>query len=118
MAAKDEELVVFTRADSDEILRHVFNEPSGSPHASMRSYGDAEVLIAYTSGGATARSGSTLGKGTATKRWLSDSGTDRILNTTTEEISFFNLAVDAVAAFKYVILARVGADWICIWEEC
>ena len=118
MAAKDEELVVFTRADSDEILKFVFNEPRGSERPAMRSYGDAEVIICYTTGGATGRTGTTLGKGTATQRWLSDSGTDRVINTTSDSITFYNLAVDPVGALKYIMLVRIGADWICIWEEC
>lgn len=118
MAAKDEELVVFTRADSDEIIRHVFNEPSGSPHAAMRSYGDAEVVLAYTTGGATARSGTTLGTGTATSRWLSESGANRVITTTSDSIAYFNLSSTAVGPSKYILLARLGADYICIWEEC
>ena len=118
MATKDEELVVFTRADSDEILKFVFNEPTGNPLPAMRSYGDAEVILAYTTAGATARSGTTLGKGTATQRWLSESGTDRVINTTTEEINFFNVAAEAVGTAKYILLCRIGADWICIWEQC
>lgn len=118
MATKDEELVVFTRADSDEIIRHVFNEPSGNPKPAMRSYGDAEVILAYTTAGATARSGTTLGTGTATSRWLSESGANRVINTTTDQVSFFNLAAETVGTNKYILLARLGADYICIWEEC
>ena len=113
-----EDLVLWQRADSDEVIRRVLVEPSGAPFPPMRSYGDAEVIICYTTGGATGRSNTTLGKGTATKRWLSESGTDRILNTTTDEVSFFNLAVETVGENKYIMLVRIGADWICIWEEC
>jgi hypothetical protein len=118
MATKDEELVVWTRADSDEVIRHVFNEPSGSALPAMRSYGDAEIKLAFTTAGATARSGTTLGKGTATFRWLSESGTDRVINTTSDSVAFFNLAAEAVGTNKYVLLARLGADYICIWEQC
>jgi hypothetical protein len=118
MATKDEELVLFTRADSDEILKFVFNETVADRLPAMRSYGDAEIKLAFTTGGATARSGTTLGKGTATFRWLSESGTDRVINTTSEEISFFNVAAEAVGTAKYILLCRIGADWICIWEEC
>lgn len=118
MAAKDEELVVFTRADSDEILKFVFNEPSGSSFPAMRSYGDAEVVLAYTTAGATARSGTTLGTGTATLRWLSESGANRVITTTADSIAYFNLSSTAVGPSKYILLARLGADYICIWEEC
>ena len=118
MATKDEELVLFTRADSDEILKFVFNETVADRLPAMRSYGDAEVILAYTTAGATARSSTTLGKGTATRRWLSESGTDRVINTTSEGIGFFNLAAEAIGTNKYILLCRMGADWICIWEEC
>lgn len=118
MANKDQELVLFTRADSDEILKFVFNEPRGSELPSMRSYGDAEVVLAYTTAGATARSGTTLGTGTATHRWIAASGTTRTINSTTDEIPFYNVASATVGTNKYVLLCRVGEDWICIWEEC
>ena len=118
MAAKDEELVVFTRADSDEILKFVFNEPRGGERPAMRSYGDAEVVLAFTTAGATARSGTTLGTGTATSRWIDASGSTRTINSTTDAITFYNLAATTVGTNKYILLCRLGADWICIWEEC
>jgi hypothetical protein len=118
MASKDEELVLFTRSDSDEILKFVFNEPSGNPHPAMRSYGDAEVVLAYTTAGATARSGTTLGTGTATSRWIDASGSTRNINSTTDAITFYNLATTTVGTNKYILLCRLGADWICIWEQC
>jgi hypothetical protein len=84
----------------------------------MRSYGDAEVVLAYTTAGATARSGTTLGKGTATLRWLNASGADRTIQTTTDAVDYFNLASEAVGTARYILLCRLGADWICVWEEC
>lgn len=116
--ANGKDLVVWERSDSEEVIRRVLLEPTASPRPAMRSYGDAEVVLAYTTGGATARSGTTLGKGTATSRWLSESGTNRVIQTTTDEIEFFNVAADTVGTNKYILLCRVGADWICIWEEC
>jgi hypothetical protein len=118
MTAKDEELVVFTRADSDEILKFVFNEPRGSERPPMLSYGDTEIVLAFTAAGATARSGTTLGTGTATSRWISASGTTRTINSTSDSITFYNLAASTVGTDKYILLARLGEDWICIWEEC
>jgi len=112
------DLVVWQRADSDEVIRRVLVEPSGSTRPAMRSYGDAEVVLAFTVGGATARSGTTLGNGTASIRWLSDSGANRVIQTTTETVEYFNLATDTVGTNKHILLCRVGADYICIWEEC
>jgi hypothetical protein len=87
-----DDLVLWQRADSDEVIRRVLLEPSGNPYPAMRSYGDAEVVLAYTTAGATARSGTTLGTGTATSRWLSESGANRVINTTSDSISYFNLS--------------------------
>jgi hypothetical protein len=113
-----DDLVLWQRADSDEVIRRVLLEPSGNPHPAMRSYGDAEVVLAYTTAGATARSGATLGTGTATSRWIDASGSTRSINSTTDSITFYNLAATAVGTNKYILLCRLGADWICIWEEC
>lgn len=87
-----EDLVVWQRADSEEVIRRVLVEPSGNSYPIMRSYGDAEVVLAYTSGGATARSGTTLGTGTATIRWLSASGSTRTIESATDEVTFYNMA--------------------------
>lgn len=78
------------------------------------------LVLAYTTGGATARSGTTLGKGTATLRYLAVSGTDRVITATTDTASFtfFNLSTTAVATNKYLMLLRDGADLLANWEEC
>jgi hypothetical protein len=81
---------------------------------------DTRLILAYTTGGATARSGTTLGKGTATMRYLAVSGTDRVLTATTDTaaIDFYNLAATTVGVNRYIMLLRFGADLICVWEEC
>jgi len=78
------------------------------------------LVLAYTVTGATGRSGTTLGKGTATMRFLAVSGTDRVLTATTDTavITFYNLAVAAVGANKYLMLLRFGDILLANWEEC
>jgi hypothetical protein len=77
------------------------------------------LVIAYTTSGATARSGATLGKGTATPYYLAISGTDLILTTTGEaDLDYYNLSTTAVAATKYLMLLQFGAVFLCNWEEC
>jgi hypothetical protein len=78
------------------------------------------LILAYTASGATARSGTTLGKGTATMRYLAVSGTDRVLTATTDtaDVDFYNLSTVGVAGSKYIMLLRFGADLVCNWEDC
>ena len=99
----DDELV----SGTDNVVRVMFADPT-------------RLILAYTTGGATARSGTTLGKGTATMRYLAVSGTDRVLTATTDTaaVTFFNLAASVVGTNRYVMLLRFGADLVCVWEEC
>ena len=91
----------------DNVVRVMFAEPT-------------RLILAYTTGGATARSGTTLGKGTATMRYLAVSGADRVLTATTDTaaVDFFNLSTTAVASSKYLMLLRFGDVLVCNWEEC
>lgn len=76
------------------------------------------LSVAYTTSGATARSGTTLGTGTATLYYLAQSGTTRTLTTQTIDVTFYNMSATAVAATKYVMLLRLGDTWLCNWEDC
>ena len=77
------------------------------------------LIIAYTTAGATARSGTTLGKGTAVPYYLAVSGADLILTTTGESaLDFYNLSTTAVGATKYLMLLQLGAVFLANWEEC
>jgi hypothetical protein len=53
-------------------------------------------------------------------RYLADSGTDRVLTTAsyTDDVDFYNLSTTAVAAGKYLMLLRLGNDYVCNWEDC
>lgn len=99
----DDELVTGT----DNVVRVMFADPT-------------RLVLAYTVTGATGRSGTTLGKGTATMRYLAVSGSDRVLTATTDTavITYYNLAVSAVGANKYLMLLRFGDILLANWEEC
>lgn len=99
----DDELVTGT----DNVVRVMFADPT-------------RLVLAYTVTGATGRSGTTLGKGTATMRYLAVSGTDRVLTATTDTapITFYNLAATSVGANKYLMLLRFGDILLANWEEC
>ena len=85
------------------------------PQYDQRNLYDATRLVfAYTTGGATARSGSTVGTGTAAVKYLDgNSITDAGYN-----VDFKNVAGDPVGTGKYVLLLRLGGDFVCVWEEC
>lgn len=113
-----EEVYGASRRDMDALLRLIGKTPQplnpGIPDDSTR------LVLAYTVTGATARSGTTLGKGTATMRYLAVSGTDRILTATvdTAAIDFFNLASSVVGTNRYLMLLRFGDVLLANWEDC
>jgi hypothetical protein len=99
--------VIGADAVDTNIVRVMFADPT-------------RFILAYTTAGATGRSGTTLGKGTATMRYLAISGTDRVLTATTDTASkdFFNLSTVGVGTNRYIMLMRLGADLVCNWEDC
>lgn len=113
-----DEIYGLNAGDCDAVLKMIGRTPQLS-NATETS--DAtRLVLAYTTAGATARSGTTLGKGTATMRYLAVSGADRVLTATadTAAITFFNLSTTAVASAKYLMLLRFGDVLVCNWEEC
>jgi hypothetical protein len=105
---------MFSVLGDDELL-------SGTDNVVSVMFADStRLVLAYTTGGATARSGTTLGKGPATMRYLAVSGSDRVLTATTDTaaVTFYNLASSAVGINRYIMLLRFGDVLVCNWEEC
>jgi hypothetical protein len=115
--AKDEDLVAFSRPDADEIIRKVLGSNFVGLGQNVTA-DDTSLVIAYTTEGATARSGTTLGIGTCSLRYLEYSGTTRTIVTSPDTYTFYNLAATAVGSNKYIMLLRHGSIWLCVWEEC
>lgn len=113
-----EEVFGANSEDMDRLLRLIGRTPS--PVDSQETSDATRLILAYTTGGATARTGTTLGKGTATMRYLAVSGSDRVLTNTTDtaSIDFFNLSSSIVGTNRYVMLLRFGDVLVCNWEEC
>ena len=107
-----EEVVGFTPPDAAELIRLIGGKTFAMNE--IDTYDATRLVIAYTSAGATGRSGTTLGTGTATLRYI----VAGVLTTSTEEYSFYNLSTNTVAAGVYVTLLRSGSDWLCNWEDC
>lgn len=104
--------------DMDALLRLIGRTPQYQ--SEFEPYDATRLVLAYTTGGATARSGTTLGKGTATLRYLLKSGTDRIITATTDttEMDYYNLASSVVGINRYLMLLRFGDVLLANWEEC
>lgn len=113
--------VVFNEKDAAEIIRVIDHQPG-------RTQTEAPPLpvigraIVYSAGGATPRSGTTLGNGTGVLQtitsayvignWTSPGGT-------TSTITFLNASTSAVAA-GYIIVVReeVSGQWLAVFEDC
>jgi hypothetical protein len=113
-----DELVAFSRSDADEIIRKTFSNETFSGFDGLLTADATSLVLAFTVAGATARSGTTLGTGTASRRYLAESGSGRTITTSTDTVPFYNVAASAVGANKYILLLRLGTNWICVWEEC
>ena len=113
-----EEVFGFNSGDTDALLRLIGKTPQ--PNYATETDDSTRLVLAYTVGGATARSGTTLGKGTATMRYLAVSGADRVLTATvdTAAIDFFNLASSVVGTNRYLMLLRFGDVLLANWEDC
>jgi hypothetical protein len=107
-----EEVFGFTGNDSQALLRLLGGRTITTTEHD--TYDATRLVLAYTSAGATARVGTTLGTGTATLRYI----VAGVLTTSSEAYSFYNLSTGAVAAGVYIMLLRVGSDFVCVWEEC
>jgi hypothetical protein len=78
---------------------------------------DDGLVLAYTTGTGTARSGTTFGTGTAERRKLSDSNVASATSPT-QSYTYLNAAASTIATGKYILLMRVGHKFLCVWEEC
>lgn len=111
-----EEIAAFTPPVADALLALLpSNGIAGAKQSVLSSSDTTNIFLAFTTGGATARSGSTCGTGTATLYEIDDSNALASVGNT---FDFVNLAQAAVGANKYILLARVSGKLVCIWEEC
>lgn len=79
--------------------------------------GSNHKTIAYTSGGATGRSGATLGNGSASLRYL-DSGFALQAFSPDRVVTYYNLSADSVGLAKYILLSQINGVLVCDWEDC
>jgi len=112
------EVIGFDRADANELLKLIGGRTA--TQTPQDTYDATALKIGYTTAGATARSGTTLGKGVFKMYYAAPSGTNRILTASadTADVTVFNLSTTAVASGKYIMCLRWGDIWVCNWEEC
>ena len=104
-------LYAFNKSDTDKITKLI---GGASPQAggSISEPEAASCLIAVATSTITARSGTTLGTGTAQTRWINASN---VLQTG-DNVSVVNLG-SAIANGAYVLLFRVGDKLVAV-EVC
>lgn len=114
-----EDVFGFTQQDAMALLRLKKTKAAFTPDD---QYVDdtTSIRVGYTSGGATARVGTTLGFGTMKIYYAAESGSDRILTASvdTSDLKFYNLSTSAVGTGKYIKVVLWGDIWVCNWEEC
>ena len=113
-----DEVYGLNSGDCDAVLRMIGRTPAVS--TLMASDDATRLVLAYTTAGATGRSGTTLGKGVCKMYYLADSGTDRVLTaaTYTTDVDFYNLSTSTVGTNRYIMLLRFGNDYVIVWEDC
>jgi hypothetical protein len=103
----------FSKADAQSLLGFIGGSEIVIPERTPR--GDGGIRLAYTTGGATARSGTTCGSGTATLQNISDAGA---ISTASENITFYNWVTSAVGTNRYILVQLCGPVWVVVAEEC
>lgn len=112
-----EEVYGFNSGDCDAVLKLIGKTPQ--PSTQFDRFDATRLVLAYTSAGATARSGMTLGKGTAVAYYLDVSGSDLVLTSSeTDPINYYNLASSEVGTNKFLMLLRYGDKLLANWEDC
>jgi len=114
--ADDNTVFGFSEPVADQILASIGVKVS--PPRYEEESDATRLILAYTTGGATARSGTTCGTGTATLRYLAASGATRTITTTSEEVTYYNVSEVAVGTNRYIMLLRLGGDLLANWEDC
>lgn len=80
-------------------------------------YDATRLALAYTTSSGSARSGATLGSGTADLKRI-DASNDVVAFSPVQSVTFYNLAASVVASGVYIMLLRWGNKWVVVWEEC
>lgn len=102
----DDAIYGFSSGVADQLLRD--RAPPVKDDIPDVHNNNTTLVLAYTAAGATARSGTTLGTGTATLYYLAAVSLNRVLTTQAIDITFYNMTTTAVIAAKYIELFRLG----------
>lgn len=103
----------FSKPDAESLLSFIGGSEVVIPERTPR--GDSGIRLAYTTGGATARTGTTCGSGTATLQDIDDTGE---IATASEDITFYNWVSTTVGSNRYILVQPCGPVWVVVAEEC
>ncbi len=103
----------FSKPDAESLLGMIGGAESFTIDRVPRS--ENGIRLAYTTGGATARSGTTTGSGTATLQDISALG---VITATSDTITFRNWVASAVGTNRYILVQQCGPVWVVVAEEC
>lgn len=116
MAEESEELAVFGKMTATRLLQGSLNTSEGAlPSDISQSSQSDGWLLAYTTGGVTARSGTTTGTGTAALKYINDSGAIQDLGIS---VTVRNWSAKSVGTNRYIWLNRSGPQYIVVNVEC
>ena len=111
-----DDIIGFGQADADAITR-LIDKTGGTGAFPTYTYDATKLVLAYSTSGVPARSGTTLGEADVAVKYLGISS-GRVILDAGYNIRAYNLSSTAVAASKYILLLRLGDVCIVIWEEC
>jgi hypothetical protein len=110
-----DQVAVFKPSTADELIKSLEFNKVNQREFQPTFTDTTNIYLAFTTGGATARSGSTCGTGTAVLQRIDETNA---ISAVGNDLDFINLATSAVGTNKYILLARVSCRLVCIWEEC
>lgn len=116
MADESQDLAVFSRMTALRLLQDNLNTSEiNVPSDMVQSSQTDGRKLAYTTGGVTARSGTTLGTGSAALKYIDDSG---VIQDEGITVTVRNFASAAVGTNRYIIVDRFGPHYLVANSEC
>lgn len=110
---QDENTYGFNKTDAEGLVSLLSSSEIVIPERTPR--GDGGIRLAYTTGGATARTGTTCGTGEATLQNISTAGA---ITSASETIDFQNWVGTAVGSNRYILVQECGPVWVVVAEDC
>ncbi len=116
MAEETQELAIFSRMTATRLLQANLNTSEGALPSDINQSSQTDGwMLAYTTAGVTARSGTTTGTGSAALKYIDDSGVIQDLGIS---VTVRNWSAKAVGTNRYIWVNRSGPLYIVVNVEC